>query len=55
MATFAAKNSVEMKKKPMIILKELIFFVLVSTALATGRRSRIHNEVRQQSSFSTKL
>ena len=32
MATFAAKNSVEMKKKPMIILKELIFFVLVSTS-----------------------
>ena len=36
MATFAAKNSVEMKKKPMIILKELIFFVLVSTSGASN-------------------
>ena len=30
MATFVAKNSGEVKKKPMIILKEFIFFVLVS-------------------------
>ena len=32
MATFVAKNSCEVKKKPMIILKELFFFVLVSTS-----------------------
>ena len=32
MATFVAKNSGEVKKKPMIILKELFFFVLVSTS-----------------------
>ena len=30
MATFAAKNSGGVKKKPMIILKEFFFFVLVS-------------------------
>ena len=31
MATFVAKNSGGVKKKPMIILKEFFFFVLVST------------------------
>ena len=35
MATFVAKNSCEVKKKPMIILKELFFFVLVSTSGAS--------------------
>ena len=30
MATFVAKNSGAVKKKPVIILKEFIFFVLVS-------------------------
>ena len=35
MTTFTAKNSGEVKKKPMIILKELFFFVLVSTSGAT--------------------
>ena len=35
MATFAAKNSGEMKKKPIIILKEFFFFVLVSTSGAS--------------------
>ena len=32
MATFVAKNSGAVKKKPVIILKEFIFFVLVSTS-----------------------
>ena len=35
MATFAAKNSGGVKKKPMIILKEFIFFVLVLTSGAS--------------------
>ena len=35
MVTFVAKNSGEVKKKPMIILKEFIFFVLVSTSGAS--------------------
>ena len=32
MATFVAKNSGGVKKKPMIISKEFFFFVLVSTS-----------------------
>ena len=32
MATFVAKNSGAVKKKPVIILKEFFFFVLVSTS-----------------------
>ena len=32
MVTFVAKKSGGVKKKPMIILKESIFFVLVSTS-----------------------
>ena len=35
MATFVAKNSGGVKKKPMIVLKEFIFFVLVSTSGAS--------------------
>ena len=35
MATFVAKKGGEVKKKPMIILKEFIFFVLVSTSGAS--------------------
>ena len=35
MMTSAAKNSGEVKKKPIIILKELFFFVLVSTSGAS--------------------
>ena len=35
MATFVAKNSSGVKKKPMIILKEFFFFVLVSTSGAS--------------------
>ena len=35
MATFVAKNSGGVKKKPMIILKECFFFVLVSTSGAS--------------------
>ena len=35
MATFVAKNSGAVKKKPVIILKEFIFFVLVSTSGAS--------------------
>ena len=63
MATFVAKNSGGVEKKPMIILKEFIFFVLVSTSGAgistrlpeTGRRARIHTEIREQPSFFIKL
>ena len=32
MATFVVKNSGGVTKKPMIILKEFIFFVVVSTS-----------------------
>ena len=35
MVTFVAKNSGGVKKKPMIVLKEFIFFVLVSTSSAS--------------------
>ena len=35
MATFVAKNSGAVKKKSVIILKEFIFFVLVSTSSAS--------------------
>ena len=64
MATFVVRNSDGVKKKkPMIILKEFIFFVLVSTSGAgistrlpeTGRRARIHTEIREQPSFFIKL
>ena len=57
MATFVAKNSGEVKKKPMIILEEFIFFSFQfqQAALATGRRARIHTEIREQPSFSIKL
>ena len=35
MATFVAKNCGGVRKKPMIILKEFIFFVLVSISRAS--------------------
>ena len=35
MATFVAKNSGAVKKKPVIFLKEFFFFVLVSTSGAS--------------------
>ena len=35
MVTFVAENSGGVKKKPMIVLKEFIFFVLVSTSGAS--------------------
>ena len=38
MVTFVAKKSGGVKKKPMIILKEFIFFVLVSTSGVEKRR-----------------
>ena len=37
MATFVAKNSGGVEKKPRIILKEFIFFVLDSTRCASGQ------------------
>ena len=55
MVTFVAKNSGEVKKKPIIILKELFFFVLVSTSGANDRRVRIHTEIKEQPLFSIKL
>ena len=57
MAIFVAKNSGGVKKKPMIILKEFIFFSFQfqKAAPATGRRARIHSEIREQPSFFIKL
>ena len=57
MATFVAKNSGGVKKKPMIILKEFIFFSFKfqQAAPATGTRARIHTEIIKQPSFFIKL
>ena len=57
MATFVAKNSGEVKKKPMIILKESILFRFSfnKLVLATGRRAKIRNEIREKPSFFIKL
>ena len=57
MATFVAKKSSGMKKKPMIILKEFIFFrfSFQQAATATGRPAMIHSEIREQPSFFIKL
>ena len=57
MATFVAKNSGGVKKKPVIILKEFIFFSFLfqQAAPATGRRARIHTEIREQPLFFIKL
>ena len=56
MATFVAKNSGGVKKKPMIILKEFFFsFLFQQEAPATGRHARIHTEITEQPSFSIKL
>ena len=56
MAIFVAKNS-GVKKKPMIILKEFFFFSFQfqKAAPATGRRARVHSEIREQPSFFIKL
>ena len=45
MATFVAKNSGGVKKKPMIILKEFIFFSFKfqHAAPASGRRERLED------------
>ena len=57
MATFVAKNSGGVKKKPMIILKEFNFFSLwfQQAVPATVRRARIHTEIREQPSLFIKL
>ena len=57
MATFVVKNSGGVKKKPMIILKEFFFFSFKfqQAAPASGRRERIHTEIRGQLSFFIKL
>ena len=56
MATFVAKNSGGVKKRPMIILKEFFFFVLVQQAApATGKHARIHTGITEQPSFFIKL
>ena len=57
MVTFVAKNSGGVKKKPMIILKEFIFFSFKfqQAAPATGTRARIHTEIIEQPSFFIKL
>ena len=48
MATFVAKNSGGVKKKPKIILKGFFFsFYFQQAAPATGRRARIHTEIRE--------
>ena len=57
MVTFVAKKSGGVKKKPMIILKEFIFFrfSFQQAATATGRPAMIHSEIREQPSFFIKL
>ena len=47
------KNSGGVRKKPMIILKEFIFFSFKfqQAAPETGRRARIHTEIREQPLF----
>ena len=56
MATFVAKNSGGVKKKPMIILKEIFFLLeFQQAAPATGRHARIHTEITEQRSFFIKL
>ena len=56
MATFVAKNSGGVTKKPMIILKEFFFsFWFQQAAPATGRHARIHTEITEQPSFFIKL
>ena len=57
MATFVAKKRSGVKKKPMIFLKEFIFFrfSFQQAASATGRRAMIHTEIREQPSFFIKL
>ena len=56
---FVAKNSGGVKKKPVIYdnLKRVYFFSFLfqQAAPATGRRARIHTEIREQPSFSIKL
>ena len=53
MATFVAKNSGGVKKKPMIFLNEFIFFSFQfqQAVPATGRRARIHMKIRGPSFF----
>ena len=53
MATFVAKNSGEVKKKPM--KKPIFSFKFQQAAPATGRHARIHTEITEQSSFFIKL
>ena len=53
MATFVAKNSGGVKKKPMIILKEFFFsFKFQQAAPATGKHARIHTEITDNLRFS---
>ena len=55
MATFVAKNSGGVKKKPMIILKSFFSLQFQQPAPATSRRARFHIEIREQPSFFIKL
>ena len=56
MATFVAKNSGEVKKKPMIILKELIFFRFsFNKRRQRVWQARIHTDISEQPSFFIKL
>ena len=56
MATFVAKDSGGVTKKPMIILKEFFFFVLVSKSGASDWQAcEDHTKIREQPSFLIKL
>ena len=51
MATFVAKNSGEVKEKPMIILKEFFFFVLVSTSSASDWQACEDSQWNKRTTF----
>ena len=57
MATFVAKNSGGVKKKPMIILRVYFFSLSFNKRgqRLAGVRARIHTEIREQPSFFIKL
>ena len=52
---FVAKNSGGVKKKPVIYDNLKRVYLFQQAAPATGRRARIHTEIREQPSFFIKL
>ena len=51
MATFVAKNIGGVKKKPMIILKEFIFFIMVSTSGASDWQACKDSDWNKRTTF----